>query len=240
MDRAHGVRHIGDVSVRPADAQVRFWNLLARATQPTALAHPKIGPFLTVSRQAGSGGAEVARRVGLQLGWAVYDRELVESLARRLELEPSMLDLIDETRSTWFKDTLLNLLNSRLIFQDSYVSMVGEVMLLAAIEGRSVFVGRAGHLLLPSEPGLRVRVIAPRDMRLARFCTMESIDPDEGAARLERLDRSRADFIHRHFHHQPDDPSLYDMVVDAGSFGIDGAVKLVIRALEIRGLTESS
>jgi hypothetical protein len=240
MARTPQIRRLDEASARPADAQVRLRNLLSRKVEATgrpAARAPAIGPFLTISRQAGSGGAEVARRIGLRLGWAIYDRELVDSLARRLELAPSMLDLMDETRSNWFNDTLLNLLNSRLIFQDSYVSMIGKVMLLAVCDGRSVIVGRAGHLLLPADGGLRVRVIAPRRQRLNRLCAAESIGPEKGAARLEYLDRSRADFIQRHFHEHPDNPALYDMVVDTGSFGIDGAVELISTALRIRGLT---
>ncbi len=242
MARTPQIRRLDEASARPADAQVRLHDLLSRNAAPTgrpAAQTPAIGPFLTVSRQAGSGGAEVARRIGLRLGWAIYDRDLVDSLARRLELAPDMLNLVDETRSNWFNDTLLNLLNSRLVFQDSYVSMLGKVMLLAACEGRSILVGRAGHLLLPAEAGLRVRVIAPRHERLSRLSAVESIDPVEAATQLEYLDASRAKFIHRHFHEQPDDPSLYDMVVDTRAFGIDGAVELICAALRLRGLSEA-
>jgi cytidylate kinase len=196
----------------------------------------ELGPFLTISRQADSGGAEVARRVGMRLGWAVFDRELVEDVSRQLELEPRMLDLMDETRSNWFNDTLLNLLNSRLVLQDSYVEMVGRVMLMAACEGRVIFVGRGGHVLLPRSSGLRVRVVAPRADRLARLCAREGVDVEQGSRSLERLDASRADFVRRHFRAEPDDASLYDLVVDTATFHIDGAVDLVCRALQLRGL----
>jgi len=242
MARTPQIRRLEEASARPADAQMRLRDLLTRTAEPTGRSTaetPAIGPFLTLSRQAGSGWAEVARRIGLRLCWAIYDRDLVDDLARRLELAPGMLDLMDETRSNWFNDTLLNLLNSRLVFQDSYVSMLGKVMLLAVCEGRSIIVGRAGHLLLPADAGLRVRLIAPRDERLTRICAVEAIDPVEAAARLEYLDSSRAKFIHRHFHKKPDDPSLYDMVVDTGSFGIDGAVDLITTALRLRGLVEA-
>jgi cytidylate kinase len=242
MARTPQTRHLGDVSARPADVQVRFRELMSRAAEAERRDASKpqtIGPYLTVSRQAGSGGAEVARRVGERLGWAVYDRELVDALARKLELAPGMLDLMDETRSNWFNDTLLNLLNSRLVFQDSYVSMIGKIMLLAACDGGCVIVGRAGHLLLPAEFGLRVRVVAPRSDRLKRMSERESIEAESVAARLDRIDESRADFIQRHFHRSPDDPALYDMVVDTGSFGIEGTVELVGAALRIRGLIPS-
>jgi len=239
MSRTPQERLSGDVSARPADLQIRFRDLISRAARPVEQCtdlRTELGQYLTVSRQAGSGGAEVARRVGLQLGWAVFDRELVDDVSRQLKLEPRMLDLMDETRSNWFNETLLNLLNSRLVLQDSYVSMVGRVMLLAAYEGRVIFVGRGGHLLLPRSSGLRLRVVAPRADRLARLCAREGLDEETGSERLDRLDASRADFVRRHFREEPDDASLYDVVVDTATFHIDGAVELVCKALELRGL----
>jgi cytidylate kinase len=225
--------------MRPADIQMRFRALIDRGAPVVGEEYEKraeLGPFLTISRQADSGGAEVARRVGIRLGWAVFDRELVEDVSRRLELEPRMLDLMDETRSNWFNDTLLNLLNSRLVLQDSYVAMVGRVMLMAACEGRVIFVGRGGHILLPRNSGLRVRVVAPRADRLARLCAREGLDADRGSRRLDQLDASRADFVRRHFKAEPDDASLYDLVVDTASFHLDGAVDLICRALHLRSL----
>jgi cytidylate kinase len=232
-------RQSGGVSVRPAELQGRFHELLVRASdekKPLLERPSQLGPYLTVSRQVDSGGAEVARLVGLRIGWAVFDKELVEDLARRLELSPQMLELLDETRSNWFKDTMLNLMNSKIVLQDSYVSMLGKVMHLAAYDGKVIFVGRGGHLLLPPGTGLRVRVVAPREARLTRYTQREGLDRDEAARSLDRLDASRDDFLYRHFRRDPNDASQYDLVLDASAFGIDGCVELVCRALELRRL----
>lgn len=239
MARSPQERQSGGVSAHPAELQGRFHELLMRASErrtPLLERPSQLGAYLTVSRQVDSGGAEVARLVGLRIGWAVFDKELVEDLARRLELSPPMLELLDETRSNWFKDTMLNLMNSKIVLQDSYVSMLGKVMHLAAYEGKVVFVGRGGHLLLPPGTGLRVRVVAPREARLARFREREKVDADEAARRLDRLEASRDDFLNRHFRRDPDDARQYDMVLDSAAFGVEGCVELVCRALELRGL----
>lgn len=234
------MRRMGDeVTIRPADVQVRFREILKKIASERASAdRPKtrLGPFLTISRQVDSGGAEVANKVGLRLGWAVFDRELVDKLARQLDLSPELLELMDETRSNWFTDTLFNLLNSKLVLQDSYVQMLGKVMLLAAVDGRVVIVGRGGHHLLPPDAGLRVRVVAPRKLRIERLRAREGLTEREAAKQLDALDKSRNDFLRRHFHSRPDDPGQYDLVLDSGTFGIDGAVELVIQALKLRGL----
>jgi len=229
----------GGVAVRPAELQMRFRNLLERAAEarePLVERPAQLGPFLAISREVGSGGAEVARRVGQRLGWSVLDKQLVDDLARRLELSPQMLELLDETRSNWFHETMLNLMNSKIVLQNSLLMMLGKVLHLAAYEGKVIFVGRGAHLLLPRDAGLRVRVIAPREARLATIQAREKLDAAEAQRRLDELEAARAAFIRRHFHQEPDDPSQYDLVLDSSVFGIDGCVELVCRALELRGL----
>ncbi len=230
-------RQRGGVAAEPAEFRMRFQELLQRAAAQAEVAEePVPGPYLTVSREASSGGAEVAQRVGQLLEWTVLDRELVQDLAERLELEPGLLELMDETRVNWFSETLLNLFNSRLVLQDSFVSMLTRGMALAAFEGRVVIVGRAGNLVLPPEGGLRVRVVAPRRLRLAALAEREGLGERAAGRRLDELDASRVDFVRRQFHCDPSDPRNYDMVIDVARFGIGGAADLICRALELRGL----
>ena len=211
--------------------------LLRRAAvQPNTAAEPVLGPYLTISREAGSRGADVARRVGRSLGWSVLDRELVQDLAERVGLEPRLLELMDETRINWFSETLLNLFSSRLLLQDSFVSMLSRSMALAAFERPVVIVGRAGNLVLTPDRGLRVRIVAPREMRVAVLLDREGLDLRSAGRHLDRLDAGRVDFVRRHFHCDPTDPGLYDLVVNVIAFGVDGTAELICHALEVRGL----
>ena len=229
----------GCVSAESAETRLRFEELLRRAAvQPDTDTDPVLWPYLTISREAGSGGAEVARRVGRSLGWSVLDRELVQDLAERIGLEPRLLELMDETRINWFSETLLNLFNSRFLLQDSFVSMIGRGMALAALEGPVVIVGRAGNLVLTPDRGLRVRIVAPRELRLAVLLDREGLDLRTAGRRLDKLDASRVDFVRRNFHCDPCDPQYYDLVINIALCGVDGAADLIGRALELRGLTE--
>ncbi len=178
----------------------------------------------------------MARRVGLLLGWPVLDRELVQGLAERIGLEPKLLELMDETRVNWFSETLLNLFNSRLLLQDSFVSMLSRGMALAAFESPVVIVGRAGNLVLTPDRGLRVRIVAPREMRVAVLLDREGLDLRSAGRRLDQLDASRVDFVRRHFHCDPCDPQHYDLVINVALCGVDGAVEIIGRALEVRDL----
>jgi hypothetical protein len=233
------VKTLAAIAAEPAEIRMRFQGLLERAASaPEAETEPIPGPYLTISREAESGGSEIARRVGELLGWTVLDRVLVHDLARRLELEPRLLELMDETRVGWFSETLLNLFNSRLVLQDSYVSMISRVIALAAFEGKTIIVGRGANLVLLPDGGLRVRVVAPRSLRLAALAEREGLDHKTAGVRLDEIDSSRADFVRRHFHADPRDATNYDLAIDSACFGLGGSVDLISRALELRGLTE--
>jgi cytidylate kinase len=232
-------RRSGGVATTQVEYQMRFREIIARAgAQPAAEFENRhaLRPFLAVSREAGSGGAEVSRRVGARLGWAVLDKELVERLADDLELEPRALKLMDETRSNWFSETLLNLFNSRLVAQQAYVDLLGKVIALAAASESVVIVGRGAHLILPAESGLRVRITAPRRSRIEAISRTEGLDLPTAEKKLDVTDADRAGFIRRNFRSDVTDASLYDLVLNAGTLGADGCVELIIRSLEVRGL----
>ncbi len=200
---------------------------------------PALGPYVTISRLSGSGGSSIARALAKEMGWEVLDRELVEGLARELELDPRRLELMDETRTNWLRDTIFNLLDSRLVLQDSYVTLLGRVMALAAHKGRVIFVGRAGNLVLPRDDGLRVRIVAPRPWRVRHTADREGLGEAAASERVASLDAARADFVRRHFRVDADDPSAFDLVLDAAALGSEGVVTLIKTAMEIKGLIGS-
>jgi cytidylate kinase len=236
-------RQKGGIATALVEQQMRFREVLSRAAaaRTAASALPRtFGPYVTVSREAGSGGGAIARRVGERLGWTVLDRELVDGLADRLKLEPRVLELMDETRANWFSETLLNLFNTRLVLQHSYVDLIGKAVALTTASEPTVIVGRGAHLILPSEHGIRVRVVAPRALREAAIADSEGLTPAAAAARrMDELDDHRQSFIRRNFKQDAADPYLYDLMINTGRLGIDGAVELILRSLELRGLLSS-
>jgi len=243
MTTSTAERQSGSVATGLVEYQMRFREILARAAEggKDAIAASKsYGPFLTISREAGSGGAEVARRIGSRLGWAVLDKELVNGLADDLKLEPRILQLMDESRANWFSETLLNLFNSRLVSQHSYVDLIGKVVSLAASNGRTVIVGRGAHLVLPRTHGLRVRIVAPKINRIESTVSKEGLAPGAAAKHVDELDADRRHFIRRNYQLDVADCSQYDLVVNTGTLGLDSSADVIVRALQLRGFGADS
>ena len=194
----------------------------------------QLGPFVAISREAGSGGAEIGRMLAERLGWGLYDRELVEEVAERLHVAPRFLELLDEARTDWFRDALLELVDKRLVHQDTYVRRLGRLMLLAAWEGEAVFVGRGAHLLLPPDNGLLVRVVAPRAFRMARIAERDGLEIEAAARRMDDLDEARATYLKRNFRRAGE--TGFDLVIDSARLGVEGAVDVILAGAGARGL----
>ena len=99
-----------------------------------------------------------------------------------------------------------------------------------------IIVGRGANLVLPPDDGLRIRVVAPRALRLTALAERENLDRRTAGVRLDEVDSSRAEFIRRQFHADLRDATLYDLVVDSARFGFGGSAELIYRALELRAL----
>jgi hypothetical protein len=70
---------------------------------------------VTISREAGANGTLIAELVGKQLGWAVYDHDLVERVAREMHLQPELLRGVDEKRPNWLAECLASFSQAPLV-----------------------------------------------------------------------------------------------------------------------------
>jgi cytidylate kinase len=183
-------------------------------------------PTITLSRQLGSLGDEVAQAVAAQLGYTVVGRELINQAARQAGAPEMALAVIDELG-------LLGVSPSAQA-QAAYDDAMRQVMADLADVGRSVIVGRAGCVLLAGHPAaLHVRVVAPVGVRVARLAAA-GLAPAAAQAQIEASDRTRALFVRRHYGVDWDATDLYDLVVNTGRLTVEAAAALVCLALARR------
>ncbi|MGD8440493.1 MAG: cytidylate kinase-like family protein [Holophagae bacterium] len=200
--------------------------------------HPtdSLGSFLTISRQAGTDGDAVARRVGDALGWAVLNGEIVDLMAELFDLEPHMLRLVDEARASWVRDVVTDFLPLNIIDRDTYVHHLGRVFHIAALHGEVVLVGRAANLFLPRNCGLSVRLVADEKRRVAHIGDREGLDGTRARKLATDLDHRRARLVRHYFGRDIDDPLLYDIVLNTTTLPVDHVADTIVDACRARGL----
>jgi cytidylate kinase len=215
---------------RLVDHQIRRWHVEAQRQQPR---RPR--PCVALSRLPGSGADEFGQRLAERLGYAFFDIELVDHIARDAGIQRELVANMDERVRGAVEAMLDGLRNRPALFSESdYVSRLVRVIATLGEGGSAVIVGRGSPYILGPDWALRVLVVAPRAERIERFAKEHDLAVAEAEAQLEREDSARRQFIERSFRVDPDDASLYDLVVNTGSFGIDGCVMLALDAFARR------
>ena len=109
-----------------------------------------------------------------------------------------------------------------------------HVLATLGARGGAVILGRGSPFVLRPEHTLRVLVTAPAEFRARRLAKAQNLEEGEARRRLGEEERERLEFLRFHFGVSPDDPGLYDLVVNTAELGIDGASTLVVDALHYK------
>lgn len=204
--------------------------------------------IITISRQFGAGGAEVAKRVADRLQWRVADNEFVERVAARAGLTPDEVAVREERvpnfleRLAWAlasasaelavpTGATMEGLSEPLMVRVTE-SVVGEI----AREGRVVLVGRgAAAILGERERTLHVQVVAPVGIRIERIAGRLGVPIDEAKKLVSDSDARRSKYHKEYYGRDWADPVNYHMVINTGYLGLDGTADLVVREAGRRG-----
>ncbi len=175
---------------------------------------------VTISREMGSLGLEVAGEAGRVLGYRVIWRELINQAAIRAGAPDAALAAIDELG-------LIGICPSPQACL-AYRTAVKDVIEELASEGNVIIVGRAGQAILHTWPDVyHVRVIAPKQTRIERVAAKHSVTLECAQAQVEASDQYRRKYIKRFYQVRWDDPLLYDLVINTGRLSVAAAAQLL-------------
>ncbi len=179
---------------------------------------------ITISRQLGSMGCEVAQAVAKATGYRVVWRELINQAARLAGAPEMALAAIDELGLLGYRPSP----EEQQAYQDALIRVIEGL----AEEGDVIIVGRAGQAILHDRPDvLHVRVIAPAGLRAERLAADQHIPFEAALAQVETSDRSRKNFLRRFYQVDWEDPQQYDVVINTQRMSPQAAAHIICQAL---------
>ncbi len=202
---------------------------------------------ITISRQYGSGGGEVAARLARQLQWQLIDHEIVAQVARELGMSEEEAEVHDERTESFISRVLgsMQLASPELLAnapivplspgtqEQIYHEALRRVVETAANTGKVVIVGRAGQVILANRRDvLHVRIVAPLEQRVRYVMQRERLDEAAARARIQQKDRDRTRYLQVQYHRDVNDPLLYDLILNSGVLDLSSLVDLIVLALE--------
>jgi cytidylate kinase len=187
---------------------------------------------ICISREAGAGGGTIGRLVGTRLGWKVYDHELLEAIAQRMEIPTDEARAYDELAPSVVQDWILPLREEHYAPQEAYLDHLAKLIEAIGRAGESIIVGRGAGFMLAREETLSVRVVAPLKARAARLAERMGLSVRTARRAARDLDRRRNHFDRTMYRVEPTDPHNYDLVLDSNSLGLEIAAEVIVRAVE--------
>lgn len=204
--------------------------------------------IITISRQYGAGGSEVARLVAAGLGWSVVDNEIVDLVAGRAGLAPEVVAAQDERVPGFVERLARALANTSQEYavpelgvavgpeEPGVVELTERVVKEIAAEGRVVLVGRAAPAVLGQlHDALHVKLVAPRPFRIRLAMEAEQVDEPTAERTMDRTDTHRARYHREYYGRDWDDPTHFHLVLNTGLLGLDGAAEVILAEAGRRG-----
>src|ERR1700740_1411605 len=181
--------------------------------------------IVTIEREYGCGGGEIAQLVATQLGWKLWDQLLTEEIARLANCPKAVVEVREERTDPLyyrlFKSFLrgsyegsINAHKLKVVDSESIMKFTQLVVQHAAKRGNSVIGGRGSQLFLKNRPDtLRLFLYAPREDKVRRLLPRGKSEK-EAEQLVDTVDRERADFIQKSFNVEWPDRALYHFMIN--------------------------
>jgi len=199
-------------------------------------------PVITITRQYGSGGSDIAQLVARGLGWTVIDNQFVDEVARlaglptdevaqREERAPGLLERLARTLAVASPELFITTAAVPRVEEDeaTIVQLTERIIREAAGHGRVVLVGRGAQALLAQRPdALHVYVVASKPWRMKLAVERLGVEPGSAEQVVDDTDRRRDQYVRTYYGRHRQDPTIYDLVVNAERLGFEGAAGVIV------------
>lgn len=214
---------------------------------------------VTISRQYGSGGTEIAAQVCDILGYTHFNKNTMVDVASEMGIsEDEVMDFSEDTyKVRGFLDRLLgrrrivppgqdkgaedeDAIDLETLDETQGVELVKKIICGAYERGNVVIVGRGGQSILQEKYGvLHVRIEAPLGARALRIKERRGISMEEARHIAMERDQAAAAYVRNFFEIAWDDSKYYHLVINTGKWEIPAAAQIIVNALsQMRQISE--
>lgn len=199
--------------------------------QKTEAGQTCVNPVITISRSMGSGGRIVARKLAEDLGYSLWDKELIDAIARQAEMPPRVVEAFDERTISEISLLVHAAFGDYEMADFIYAKHLARTVAAIASVGNAIILGRGANFLLPN--ALHVRIDASMERRIQNMMTYEDIDEKAAAIKLKRSDRERRKYLLNTFGKDRVENCTYDLSLCMDRFSADDAAKIIETAHKV-------
>ncbi|MBR4524605.1 MAG: cytidylate kinase-like family protein [Bacteroidales bacterium] len=204
-------------------------------------------PFvITISREVGSGGGTVGRKLAEKLGVNYSDKRLLKELEEKFNLNRESIEHLKKKKKNWFTDLFDQVSPSNkssfkvggYTFSREYKEAVTlqdlfdaekEILNAFADEGSCVIAGRSAFFVLKDRPNkVDIFITASKERRIERIMAKQGMTREEAINLMEETDKGRDNYMQRYTGLSRYDMRNYDIILDMDYLTEDEAVEKIV------------
>ncbi|NMC36507.1 cytidylate kinase-like family protein [Candidatus Beckwithbacteria bacterium] len=191
----------------------------------------KIYPTITISRDPGSGGREIAKLVAQELGVKLYDKkQLTKLVAVKTGVDPKILKkLMDEQIQPPMESIIETFLGLKRVSDQTFIKNLVSVVIEIASKRPAVILGSGINFVLPYMSNFRVRITAPRKVLITCAKKYENKTTRQARETIDKYMRIRHDFVYKFFSKNIAKAHYYDLVVNTNYFSVEDAAAIIVK-----------
>lgn len=194
--------------------------------------------IISIGRQHGSSGREIARLLARELGIKCYDKEIVDEAAKHSDFSRDLINSYDEKRMSAFMLQSGGYgLNDNFRLSMQVVSTQFDAIREIASKGDCIFVGRCADYVLRDRSDLvSVFILGDMDERLKCLARRQGLDEAAARKKIKEVDKDRSSFYKYYSDQVWGDAQNYDLCINSSRLGVEGTVKVIMDYIKTRGL----
>ena len=199
---------------------------------------------VTITRQFGSLGRPIARKMSDILGIEYYDRDIVDQAAKKLQLPVSVVNQEEERAVKQAVNPF-----SRMMFplgkgtsntQDKIFEAQKNIIQFLAEKDNCIIVGRCSDFILSEvENSIHIYIYASYEARLKHCITELGMEEAEARRMIKSVDEARDSYHMQYAGYLPDDKRHKDIMIDSSLFGVEGTAQFLADAVKKKFYLES-
>lgn len=197
---------------------------------------PCVNSVVTISRRMGSGARIIAQKLADDLGWSLWDKELVNSMAEHGRVSQKVVQAFDEHTVSEIELFARGLFGDEQMAGFIYARHLARAVKSIARLGNAIILGRGANLILPES--LRIRIDESDDLRIQNMMTFEDLTAEQARIKLRNSDRNRRQFLMSLFGREKVDSAIFDLSIWMDNFTNDEAVEIIKVAIKARCMHE--
>ena len=207
---------------------------------------------ITISRELGSGGHTIARKLADRLNVHLCDKELIKGLCQKFDLTPTSIERLKGQKKNWLADFVHFVFpapsaagfasaekireigkefNPDVTTDDIFLAET-EILRELAEEESCVIAGRSGFFVLKDHPNkVDIFITASRENRVSRVMDRQNLDKEMAEEAIDRVDKARENYIRRFAGVSRYDARNYDLCLNVDDLTEDQAVEVILAFL---------